>query len=1188
MLKYIIFEELRFRLKQPMFYAFGMILFLVVMAPLATDSIDAFSQLGNIVRNSPFVIAERMIFANILAIIFMVIIIGSSIVRDYENGFSELIFTTPIKKLPYLMGRFLGSFLALMLLFLMASIGVEVAALIRGEELTGPIRIYSHLYVFAVFIVPNTLFAGGIFFMMATLSKKIMTAYIGLFGLVIFYAITNILISTQSNSEGQQLLLAILDPFALSVLYSTTEFWSIAEKSTLFIPLSKPILLNRMLWSGIGFMSLFTTFYFFSFDLKQKKGKTKRSHDATKKSIMGEPLIIIKPLFDLKTFMVQLTTMVKMETAMIFKNRSLWIITLLGMLNLFTALSAGMDSNFGSSVYPYTSLITNVLDINLFVGVFLIIAFFTAESVWRERQYKFDILVDSLPTKNWMPLISKMFSMVSVLVTYLSIVFVICVTFQISSGFTQLELGLLLKTMFVKHFLLYLPWIVIGFAIQVIATNKYSGLFGMLLFLIVMQYTSMNTSNFLITYTLLLATPFTDMAGFAHFLQRLVSLEMYWLSWAILLSLITYYLWRRGANTRLIDRIKMIRFSKHSFAAIIVVFVLIISSGYNVYYQSEVLGKSMSSDEMDLHKAQYEMNYGLERNLTQPIITEVFLEADFYPSKIELEIRGHYVLVNKTDKIINKLNVNLSQMSIEYLYVDNAKMTHEDNEFGFYTFIFDHPLLPGDTTQLNFDVKYDQKGFKIRGNNLNMLTNGMMFNNTFFNTGKYVPYIGYNEFMQLSNPKKRKENGLSVIDFQEVIDLHANPSKNLLNTGADWINFEAIISTENNQVIAGTGKQVDSWTENDRNYYRYISEQPMQNIFVFSSGKYTVKKVTHNGVDIEVYHHPTHNINIDFLVNVTKNTLDYASEAFGSYPYSQMRIVEIPDYYTQGQSYPNILTLTSDFGFMSDYSKGNADKPNSLAWVISHEIAHQWWLNQVVPAKVPGATIMSEALCEYTSMMTAKKMFGETYVNKMVKQRTNEYLKGRGYERNLELPLADNVEQLGTSQMYIAYQKASVVMHSLAKLVGEDSVNIALKRFFNHYQFQNKYPLPKDLLTYYNEVTPDTLLPVIDKMFNSISFFEHSIQNAQIVEDNGIFRVEAEIKTEFFLVNDEGTEVRTPMYYPLDLALYDSKDQLIDTITINSDTKIVSITLDQKPKYMVLDPEHIYIEKKRLDNKIDL
>ena len=113
---YEIFKfELQYRIKRPDTYVF--FLFLFLFSIVGVDFIFQGADLGLMKRNSPIVIAKTMGAITGIFMILASMIMGVSVLRDFEYQIESLVFSTPIHKKDYLLGRFLGSFTVLLFAF---------------------------------------------------------------------------------------------------------------------------------------------------------------------------------------------------------------------------------------------------------------------------------------------------------------------------------------------------------------------------------------------------------------------------------------------------------------------------------------------------------------------------------------------------------------------------------------------------------------------------------------------------------------------------------------------------------------------------------------------------------------------------------------------------------------------------------------------------------------------------------------------------------------------------------------------------------------------------------------------------------------------------------------------------------------------------------------------------------------
>ena len=113
----------------------------------------------------------------------------------------------------------------------------------------------------------------------------------------------------------------------------------------------------------------------------------------------------------------------------------------------------------------------------------------------------------------------------------------------------------------------------------------------------------------------------------------------------------------------------------------------------------------------------------------------------------------------------------------------------------------------------------------------------------------------------------------------------------------------------------------------------------------------------------------------------------------------------------------------------------------------------------------------TETFAQYSAIMVMEKEYGRDKMRKFMKYEMDKYLRGRGRETEKEMPLARC-----EGQGYAHYNKGSVVMYYLKEMIGEDSVNLALRRFLNKFKYENSpFPVSLDVIDEFYAVTPDSL-----------------------------------------------------------------------------------------------------------------
>src|SRR5688572_20556573 len=103
---YEIFKfEMRYRARRAETYLYFSILFVSSLA--AADFI--FQGTGEVIQpDAPYIIAYTMAIASAIFIMIASMIMGVSILRDFDHRMESLMLVNPITKRAYLLGRFLG------------------------------------------------------------------------------------------------------------------------------------------------------------------------------------------------------------------------------------------------------------------------------------------------------------------------------------------------------------------------------------------------------------------------------------------------------------------------------------------------------------------------------------------------------------------------------------------------------------------------------------------------------------------------------------------------------------------------------------------------------------------------------------------------------------------------------------------------------------------------------------------------------------------------------------------------------------------------------------------------------------------------------------------------------------------------------------------------------------------------
>src|SRR5690606_22701439 len=339
----------------------------------------------------------------------------------------------------------------------------------------------------------------------------------------------------------------------------------------------------------------------------------------------------------------------------------------------------------------------------------------------------------------------------------------------------------------------------------------------------------------------------------------------------------------------------------------------------------------------------------------------------------------------------------------------------------------------------------------------------------------------------------------------------------------DWITFETVVSTSEDQIAIAPGYLQADWVENGRRYFHYKMDRKMLNFYAYNSARFEVKQEKHNGVNLEIYYHKGHEYNLERMMEALKQSLDYYSESYSPYQFEQARIIEFPSINgTFAQAFANTMPFSEGIGVIAKVDDENPDAVDYPFSVTSHELAHQWWAPQVIGANVKGATLMTESMAEYSSLKVLENRYGKSQMHKFLKDALDSYLSGRTFEWKSENPLMYN-----ENQQYIHYNKGSLVLYAFSDLLGETQFNRIMQGYIEGVAFQDApYTTSLEFVEYLRKGTPDSLQYFITDMFETITLYDNKVIETKVTElAGGKYQVDIEFNVAKYRSTPEGENV---------------------------------------------------------------
>ena len=1180
--------EVRYHLRQPLFYLVTFVLSVLLFIG-GTGNTPGAS--GRLHLNAPAVILESLVKWIYLVLFLMTAFVVSAAVRDFDRGTSELFFSKPISRFDYLTGRFAGAMVVCTLPYLVGTAALAASSFMPDLDPTrvGPFRLAPYAFGLGVLVIPTLLALGAAFYAVASWTRSTIATYVGV---VAFFAASATAGLAASRFEtawiGQ-----MLDPFGVTALGGALKYWTVAELNTTTPAIGGTLLWNRVLWIGLGFAALGIAVV--GFNPSRPRKRSGRARDATDNSSPVELTIRVRApatrrVSSRHSFLVQLFAQVQRETTSVVGNLPFLGILALGVFILTQAASSA-GNVFGMPVLPRTSLMLEALQGGYSIVLLLVVVLYSGELIWRERARELDEIIDSMPTPSGVYFGAKLTALLMVIAVWLFVGILALAGFQILSGYRELELGVYARGAALASVYPILMTVVACF-FHVVAGGRLAG-YGLVILLIISWdfLEELGFEHHLYRFASLPPTPYSDFSGYGPFLTSFGWFSLYWALGVLVLVGLSILFWRRGTDDvwRARWAEARTRFRGPVRAVIGVGTVGFAAAGSWIFYNTNVLNAYVPSTKMADAEASYERLYRQYQNVELPRIIAVRADVDIFPERRSVEIRGTYRVRNRSAKPLRDLHVSIPErVRLNRLDLPAHDVSLNDDTLGYAIYRLREPLEPGDAIEVGFHLTVETRGFVNNGTDVTVIDNG-----TYFTKRDVFPVFGYDDHRQLVDPDERRRHGLEpVLHLPGRDDVSARRSTPRA-PDADRVDFETTVSTSIDQTAVTSGELQREWVKDGRRYFHYRAELPITHHFAYLSARYEVRRSEWNpstgsgqAVVIEVYHHPGHDANVGRMIDAASKSLAYYTANFGPYQHRNLRIVEFPRYVRDATSFPGVIAFSEALGFNARVDGEEAiDFP---FYVTAHEVAHQWWGQQVVGANVQGVGMLHETLAQYSALMVMNREVGREKLRRILEYELDWYLRGRSGARGVESPLA-----LVDQQDYVYYHKGALAMSALRDVVGEAPLNAALSRYRSNVAFKGPpYTTTAELLAEIRPAVPEESEHLVEDLFESITTFNNTLTAATFTERaDGKFVIRVELEAHKVQADSVGVEREVPMDDWIDIAVFgEGKDGeggielFLEQRRIRATPVAFEIVVGQRPAWVVIDPYYKLIDRDRGDD----
>ncbi len=854
-------------------------------------------------------------------------------------------------------------------------------------------------------------------------------------------------------------------------------------------------------------------------------------------------------------------------------------------LALFSALTILSKGTYKDDILPATYHILDTIR-GFEIGILLILALYTSEIFWKEKTFNVHHITDSLPIATGVKLMGQVLGMTMIHCSLLLLLMLNGIIIQLATGFYALNIGLYVSTLFTEFLINGLLIILLSVFLNTLINQKLvSNAVIVLVITSINYFPAWGLEHKLWHFARLNLGMYSDLNGYQTYqLNAFYHYTIYWLGFGILLFQLSKLIYVRGTDTYWRQRVLTVkkRFNKSFVYPISLSFIVILSSGLSIYTNTTRLNTFQSRKDLERFKVAYEKELKPLESIETPEIIDLKLKIDLFSSKRSYRAEGTYTMINSSEQPIPSIhllanpNPKISLHGVEFN--KEFQLPESFPEFKYNIYTLNVPLQPGDTIKMNFEMSYVSKGF-AQNESFSVVHGGS------FLTNMHLPKLSYDPNFELESSISRSKYGLTPKTSSKAI---GDPKGYRLGTSyAKNIAFDVTLSTDSDQEAATSGYLVKQWSEENRNYFNYKSESPIENQFAVLSGKFKNWNeeliINEDTISLRIGHHKSHNYNISDMMRAMKATITYNTTHISPYQYKTLNLFEIPRYHDFAMSIPNTIAFSEGMGFMLDKSEDF----NIPFYITAHEVAHQWWGDQVRGALVKGSEVIEETLAQYIAAVVYIDTYGVDKLKHIMDFEKRRYMVGRKRETKVENPLLT-----AENQSYVHYGKGLINMMAIRHYISEDSVNNALKNMIRKYPANlGIYADVNHLITELRAVTPDSLQYLITDMFEEIVFYENSIQKANIKNsDSTHYEVSLEVDSKKFNANAEGILMPVQFNDWVEVGVYtidkNGKEVLgyRKMYRLKAGNNEIIIPLKDRPTKAVIDPDNLLMDRNADDN----
>jgi hypothetical protein len=391
---------------------------------------------------------------------------------------------------------------------------------------------------------------------------------------------------------------------------------------------------------------------------------------------------------------------------------------------------------------------------------------------------------------------------------------------------------------------------------------------------------------------------------------------------------------------------------------------------------------------------------------------------------------------------------------------------------------------------------------------------------------------------------------------------------------ADFGTYDVKLTLPQNEVVGASGVQLSEVKNSDGTKTLTFRGEDIHDFAWTAQPDYHVVESDFSGslgkVKIRLLMQPGHKGQADRHLRIMQQTMKRFDQWYGPYPYKQITVVDPGDIRAGGMEYPTLITGGTAWWM--------PDGLFLVEQVVEHEFGHQYWYGMVATNEFEDAWL-DEGINSYAECKILDDIFGKDksamdlwrLTESDVSQQRNGYRSALDFD-----PMTRFAYQYmnGSSYGEVTYGKTTTVLYTLEKVIGEETLQRALCRYFMRYRFT--HPTKEDFLKTVEEVSGQNLR----------WFYDQAVYGTQVL-DYEVFRARSD-RLDWYLKKQPDEKKGETMYrsmvlvhrkgdfiFPVDVLIRFDNGESVNEHWDGKD-RWVRYTYDKKATLLSaeIDPEH--------------